>query len=262
MKKFSLAELRLLKKIALKIPGAYKCFIYAENQLRYFFRKNKILSFYANFINKGDLCFDIGANVGSKTKIFLELGAQVVAVEPQDYCMQQLQKQFEKNNKVKLVKMACGEKLGTTELMLCDNYRSSSISKEWINIMKNSRRFSVFNWRGREKVHIITLDELIRNYGKPTFCKIDVEGYELEVIKGLSKPVKYMSFEFNSECVDIALNCIQYLFGIGVRNFNYSIDETMELVSPEWFNIEEIRKALLSLPKGISMGDIYTKLDN
>jgi hypothetical protein len=43
----------------------------------------KRLTFYRNFIRNGDLCFDIGANIGTRTEAFLELGAKVVAVEPQ-----------------------------------------------------------------------------------------------------------------------------------------------------------------------------------
>ena len=41
------------------------------------------ISFYSNFISSNDLCFDIGANIGSKTEAFLAIGASVVAVEPQ-----------------------------------------------------------------------------------------------------------------------------------------------------------------------------------
>lgn len=249
------------RKVAVKIPSLYKCFINAENRLRYFFYKNRILRFYADFISKGDLCFDIGANIGSKIKIFLDLGARVVAVEPQSYCMRQLQKQYGNNNRVILVNMACAESDGETELMLCNNYRSSSISKEWINIMKKSHRCSAFNWRNSEKVSVTTLDDLIKKYGKPTFCKIDIEGAEFRAIKGLSKPIRHVSFEFNRECIDIAINCMQYLFGIGIRQFNYSPKETMRLASSSWYNYEEIQKIILSLPDDIFFGEIYARYD-
>lgn len=44
--------------------------------------KNKIKKLF-QFIKKNDLCFDIGANEGDQTSLFLELGAKVVSVEPQ-----------------------------------------------------------------------------------------------------------------------------------------------------------------------------------
>src|SRR5262245_14614026 len=45
---------------------------------------------YRPFIHPGDLCFDIGANYGFKTEVFLSLGARVVAFEPQPDCCQEL----------------------------------------------------------------------------------------------------------------------------------------------------------------------------
>jgi len=36
-------------------------------------------------------------------------------------------------------------------------------------------------------VETLTLDEIINNYGSIDLIKIDVEGYELEVIKGISR---------------------------------------------------------------------------
>ena len=38
--------------------------------------------FYQNFINKNDLVFDIGANKGNKSNVFLKIGARVIALEP------------------------------------------------------------------------------------------------------------------------------------------------------------------------------------
>ncbi len=40
--------------------------------LRKHFKKQKLLSFYKKYIGKGDLCFDIGANIGERTEAFLK----------------------------------------------------------------------------------------------------------------------------------------------------------------------------------------------
>jgi hypothetical protein len=42
--------------------------------------------FFEGFLSKGELCFDVGANVGNRITPFLQIGAKVVAVEPQEPC--------------------------------------------------------------------------------------------------------------------------------------------------------------------------------
>ena len=46
----------------------------------------KQLHFYREFTGPGDLCFDVGANTGNRIDPLLQLGAKVVAVEPQKNC--------------------------------------------------------------------------------------------------------------------------------------------------------------------------------
>ena len=50
-------------------------------------------------------------------------------------------------------------------------------------------------------------DNMISRYGSPEFTKIDVEGYEFEVLNGLSQPIKTISFEFTSEEKKQAFAC-------------------------------------------------------
>ncbi len=50
--------------------------------------------FYRAFIAPGALCFDIGAHQGAKTKLFRQLGATVVAVEPLPDCFAVLERAF------------------------------------------------------------------------------------------------------------------------------------------------------------------------
>ena len=116
-----------------------------------FFNRKKLLQFYSQFIKKDDLCFDIGANYGVRTDIFLKLGARVVSVEPQDTCMQELQKKYGNNKKVILIKKAISDTCGEEELMISDSHTLSSMSKEWVNSIKSSEMFFVstqaFKWQ-------------------------------------------------------------------------------------------------------------------
>ena len=228
--------------------------------------RKKLLKFYSRFIKKDDLCFDIGANYGRRTEIFLKLGARVVAVEPQDACMQELEKKYGSNKRVILVKKAISDNYGEEELMISDSHTLSSMSKEWINSIKSSDMFFVstqaFSWQKTAKVRVTTLNHLIKEYGKPAFLKIDVEGYEYKVLKSLSEPIKVISFEFTPTQVFIlsAINIVKHLASIGEVKFNYSFGESISLVLNEWVGPDEISNILLNLPKKTPIsGDIYAR---
>lgn len=221
--------------------------------------KRKMLRFYSQFINEGDLCFDVGANVGNRTEIFLGLGASVVAIEPQDFCIQQLQKRFRNNSRVILVQKALGDKEGEGELFLSNVHPTSSMSKEWINSVKASGRFSTHKWQETVKVPVTTLEKIIEEYGKPVFCKIDVEGFEFRVLKGLSQPIKTISFEFHPEFIDSTINSIKYLSTLGKVEFNYFVSESMSFSLSKWVGVEEICKIFLSLPDKTIFGEVYAR---
>ena len=228
--------------------------------------RRKLLRFYSQFISKGDLCFDIGANIGNRTEVFLRLGATVVAVEPQDICMQKLLNKYGDNNKVFLVHKALGAKEGKGNLILSNSHTVSSMSKEWIDCVKNSDMFftstSAFQWHKTVSVPITTLDKLIKKYGNPIVCKIDVEGFEYQVIKGLSQPVKMISFEFTPapKFISLAIKSIKHLSSIGNVKFNYSFGESMAFALSNWVDKEKICNILLSIPyKTAFSGDIYAR---
>jgi len=228
--------------------------------------RRKLLRFYSQFVNEGDLCFDIGANIGNRIGVFLKLGATVVAVEPQNSCMRKLLKKYGNNNKVFLVHKALGSREGKGNLILSNSHTVSSMSKEWIDCVRDSDMFftstSAFQWHENVTVPITTLDKLIRKYGSPAVCKIDVEGFEYQVIKGLSQPAEMISFEFTPtpKLINQSIESIKHLSAIGNVQFNYSFGESMILALPEWVNDGKICDILLSIPyKTAFSGDIYAR---
>lgn len=216
--------------------------------------------FYSEFVTKGDLCFDIGANKGNRTDIFLLLGAKVICVEPQVTCMLGLQKKYRDQKKVVLINKALGEKEGIGSLFLNQADTLASMSKEWIDKVEKSGRLSEYQWEGKQEVAIITLDSLIKTYGNPKFCKIDVEGFEYQVLLGLSKPINSLSFEFAFENLQSAINCIRYLRKIGNYIFNYSVGEEMCLALKEWESPEKIQETLNKIKEESFWGDIYARI--
>jgi FkbM family methyltransferase len=223
------------------------------------YRTKKMFLFYSRYIKKNDLCFDVGANIGNRVDIFLKLGGKVIAIEPQEACVQELLKKFKDNPDFTLIQKGLGEKEGEIQMMLSNAHITSSMSPEWIESVKKSGRFPEYKWDQKVTIQLTTLDLLIKKYGKPVFCKIDVEGFELQVLKGLSTPLDMISFEFTPEFIGSTTSSIKHLQAIGMKGFNYSVDESMRFVLPEWASAEEICAILENLPNKMIYGDVYAK---
>jgi hypothetical protein len=109
-------------------------------------------------------------------------------------------------------------------------------------------------------VEVVTLDDLITMYGVPAFCKVDVEGFELEVLSGLSQPVRALSFEYLPPAHDAALAVLELVEKLGPYQYNYSPVETMRLASEEWLDADALVRLLDRYrPLGRS-GDVYARL--
>jgi FkbM family methyltransferase len=221
---------------------------------------HQMANFYSQFLSAGDVCFDVGANFGNRAKVFLKLGATVVAVEPQNKCVRALKTMHEENNRLIVIQKALGALEGMAELMISRASTISSLSQEWIEAVKRSGRFSEYSWDRREIVNVTTLDRLIAEYGVPSFIKIDVEGFEYQVIIGLSKQVNAISFEFTPEMIETTIRCIEHLNSLGVIKLNYSIGETMKMSLDKWVNPKEMIELLSVYQKEKRMfGDVYVK---
>jgi FkbM family methyltransferase len=172
-------------------------------------RRRQALGFYRQFIPPGGLCFDVGANLGDRTDLFLTLGARIVAVEPQPACANTLRQRF--GTRIELIQAVLGPACGDAALMVASYHTLSSLSPEWVEAVQASGRFAEFTWDEQLTVPMLTLDELISRYRVPDFCKIDVEGYELEVLRGLGQPVPALSFEFTFERIESRLAAVRHL---------------------------------------------------
>lgn len=223
-------------------------------------RHEQRLQFYSKIINNGDLCFDIGANVGNRTEVFLALGAKVVAVEPQKRCCRVLRHKFSKGKNFYLIDKALDKEIRQKDFFLDRSHTLSSMSQGWIEAVRKSGRFSSHNWDDKIMIETTTMDALIAEYGRPDFCKIDVEGFEFNVLQGLSCPIGMISFEFISEFLDPVVKCIEYLSKLGNASFNYSAGESLDLSLLDWVGSDKIIDIIKNLGEG-SVGDVYVKFN-
>jgi FkbM family methyltransferase len=216
-------------------------------------RAHELRRFYRQFVSRGSLVFDVGANVGQRAAIFRQLGAHVIAVEPQPACADRLRQLG-----FSVEEVAVGAESGEATLYPAAASAVASLSPEWIDRVRATDRFPGMEWGDGFAVSVTTVDALIERHGEPVFVKIDVEGYEPQVLAGLSRRVAALSFEFTPEHRDAALASIGRLRELGFERFNYALGETMLLALPDWADAAGIVSALALVPDdGVAFGDVY-----
>lgn len=219
--------------------------------------RKRMIAHYREYIQNGDLVFDVGANLGERTKVFRTLGAKVIAIEPTKYCSEYLTKLFEGDKNVIVVPKALGEKEGVGEIHINEKLPVlSTMSNKWAT---ESRFSKDYQWEKNEQISITTLDTLIAQFGTPKFCKIDVEGFEYQVLSGLSTPIPFISFEFLNEFIKDAINCMDRTILIGDARFNFNIGEEMDLFLQQWSSKDQVISAINEKNNPSLWGDIYVR---
>jgi FkbM family methyltransferase len=225
-------------------------------------RKKTLDAMHTRFLKPGDLAFDVGSHVGDRVASFRRLGARAVALEPQPALARTLRILFALDRGVTVEQVAVGRERGEIELKL--NLRNPTVataSKEFIEAADGAPGWEGQEWTRSIRVPMTTLDHLIARYGEPNFVKIDVEGFEDEVLAGLSRPLPALSLEFTTIQRDVALRAIERLRRTGAYSFNASLGENQRLEHPGALGANEISRWIEGLPMDANSGDVYAALD-
>lgn len=219
--------------------------------------KKREKAFFSTLVEKGDLVFDVGAHTGDKAKLLLDLGAKVVCIEPQPGCVDELRKRYTGHKDVSIIAKGVGSEPGEFTMYICSEMPMlSTLVEDWGDTAFQDKKFDK-----KVTVEVTTLDAIIAEHGMPKFAKIDVEGFEQEVLKGLSHPVPQVSVEFNKDALERTLETLDYLGQMGYKTFNASLGETAQYVFSDWVSLEDM-KDYMRKPVDETLwawGDVYAR---
>jgi FkbM family methyltransferase len=223
-----------------------------------FASRKQMLDFYAGFVSRGDLVFDVGANIGEYSDMFLTLGARVVAVEPNPICCERL-RMVAKRGGLLVENCAVGDADGTSSMHICSESGLSTLSSEWYQTVRASALHGHTQWAGVIDVRIATLDSLVAKYGEPNFVKIDVEGLEDRVLAGMSFQPQALSFEFHFQLLNLAGVCLQNAALKDAYTFNYMVGTSPCFKLASWVSAGDLEQILAQTHADQEFGDIFCR---
>lgn len=215
--------------------------------------------FYRGLLRQGDLVFDVGAHVGTRARAMRAAGARVVALEPQAPFTTFLRMTLPDD--IRLVEAAAGGAETLAEMAVSSLHPTvSSLKAGFVEDAGATHGFDHVRWDRKQQVQVTTLDRLIAEEGLPRYIKIDVEGFELEVLSGLSQPVEMVSVEYLPGLSGLTQAVIDRLMELGPYRFNPVTGENGAFLWAEWRDATATRAWLDSLPAKARSGDLYARL--
>jgi FkbM family methyltransferase len=189
-------------------------------------RIRRMTAFYAEIVKAGDLCFDIGAHLGNRSRVLASLGCRVVAIEPHPYLAKYLHDKFARVPNVSIEENAVAAAAGVTTLYYQPrNLTISSLKLDWPETLTGRSSRSTSFSEG-VTVAAVTLTDLIAKHGIPKYLKLDIEGADVEVLKTLKQPVAVVSFEHVPRVPAQTAEAVAILEKLASYRFNYFPRET------------------------------------
>lgn len=146
------------------------------------------LNFVENFLiqhsENNAACIDVGANLGIRSLLALSEGRQVYMVEPNEELNKLNDERCKLNgfNNYSILPFGSSNEKGTAEFYIDESSYNSSLD---VNILNNNVLDKSV------QISLDTLDNLLSGISqRPAYIKIDVEGHEIQVLKGAEGIIK------------------------------------------------------------------------
>ncbi|MDI9313776.1 MAG: FkbM family methyltransferase [Hydrotalea sp.] len=195
------AARQYIKKILLRyLPWAWAMLRFVKQKIKSLILTdadaNKIIK---KLIKKYNLniksMVQVGGHLGQEIPIFINQGVQAIAVfEPLQSSLKLLRKQFGKNKKITIYPVALGNDTKKIAMNVADNHAASSSllqPKEHLDYAKHVR------FDKTEMVQMKKMDDALDKKNDYNFLMMDVQGYELEVLKGATKTLKKIDYVYS-----------------------------------------------------------------
>ena len=217
----------------------------------------QIIEKVLDFVTPGSLIIDVGANIGDWTiplsKKTGEKG-QVIAFEPNKETVSVLKQRTKRLKNVKIKPLGLSDRDDQLELLVPNEVSCPPTAA----IANTANHLNAKEHMGKTLIQVRKLDQIVNELELKdiTFVKIDVEGHELNVLKGFHKgivkdtPTIFMEI-LKSKWVNnspIQSECARYLTGLGYEMFQYDA-ETKKFEDKEKFNAQNVN--FLFLPRTV-----------
>jgi FkbM family methyltransferase len=178
------------------------------------------------------LIYDVGAHRGEDTEFYLNKGFSVVAIEAVPEFCDELKKKFGnylKEGKLTVLNFAISSTTGEVDFYVDEkNTVWGTTNLDWVE-----RNKSTAGQRTIKKIRVasMSLNNVMKVYGVPRYCKIDIEGNDLDAVKSLKENTltpKFVSIESDKSSWEKLLEEFQVLSELGYKKYKIVDQTTLE----------------------------------
>lgn len=224
-------------------------------------RAAQLRRFYRRFVPEGGLAFDVGAHAGSRVAAFRQLGARVVALEPQADFVWILRRRFGRDPGVTPLPQALGSEPGEQRLHISELTPTvSTLSTHFVQEAMAARSFRRVRWEMGPVVVVTTLDALDRRARRAGLREDRCGGFRAGGVAGPEPALACAVVRVPAGRARrrwAASTGWKRWLRPGRYRYSVSLGEQQRLLTPEGEGAVAMRDWLRALPVDAPSGDVH-----